>query len=144
LKRKQGKPKTTTVTTRKPTHKQAVIIKTKTEHPELTTREIAAIAETDHTHVIKTLQTYGIDRVQADNYKRYRADVFCGLQSRILSSVTDEDVQKASLFQKAGVVGLLYDKERLERDMSTANIASFTADIAAYKRSKVVDNPVDK
>ena len=121
--KKQGKPgKTTTATTKKPTHKQAVIIKTKTEHPELTTREIAAIAETGHTHVIATLKRYGINREHTDRYKRSRADILCGLQDRILASVTNKDIQKASLFQKAGVVGLLYDKERLELDKSTSNV----------------------
>jgi len=82
-----------------------------------------------------------IDQTKTNDYKSHRADIFAGIQHKILASVSDEDIKKASLFQKAGVVGLLYDKERLERDMSTANIASFTADIAAYKRAKVVDNP---
>jgi hypothetical protein len=134
--------KKTSVTagTKKPTHKQAVILLTKQEHPDLTTREIAAIADTEHSYVIKTLQRYGIEREPLERYKRSRADIFAGLQERILSSVTTEDIQKASLFQKAGVVGLLYDKERLESGLSTGNLAVIHADIAALRN---VDIPVD-
>ena len=139
--KKQGKPKkTTTATTRKPTPKQERILNAKQDHPELTTREIAAICDTGHSHVIATFQRYMISQIETNDYKSHRADIFAGIQHKILASVSDDDIKKASLFQKAGVVGLLYDKERLERDMSTANIASFTADIAAYKRAKVVDS----
>jgi len=83
-------------------------------------------------------------------YKDHRADILAGLQAKILSHLDDDRLSKASAYQLVGSAGLLYDKERLERGMSTANLASLTADIASMKRTKVVDNsggrddPTDK
>lgn len=121
--------------TRKPTHKQAVILQTKQEHPDLTTREIAAIAETDHTHVVKTLQRYGIERVHVDRYKRHRADILVGMQEKLINSITDDDIKKAPMRDKVVSVGILYDKERLERDLSTANVVTIVADLEAVRQA---------
>lgn len=134
-----------TTTTKPRTHTQAKILKAKQEHPELTTREIGAICNADHSTVVQTYKRYGISGVHKDLYKRNRAEILAGLQDRILSSVTNDDIEKASLFQKAGVFGLLYDKERLESGLSTANMATLHGDIAALRaQDKAVDNPVDK
>jgi len=122
--------------TRGPTHKQAVILKTKQEHPDLTTREIAAIADTDHTHVIKTLRRYGIERVHVNRYKRHRADVLAGMQDRLMNSITVSDIKKAPMRDKVVSVGILYDKERLERDLSTANVVSVVADLEALRQAR--------
>lgn len=135
-------PKTATKTTKQPTHKQAVIITTKQAHPDLTTREIAAIANTDHTHVIKTLQRYGIDREQVDKYKNCRADILAGLQERLLSSITDADVQKTPAIQRITGAAILYDKERLERGQSTDNVSVLVAgirDLQARRNAEKAD-----
>jgi len=65
----------------RPTLKQGVILKTKQEHPELTAREIAKIADTTHPHVIRTLRKYGIDRDSLQVFKNHRADIFAGVQA---------------------------------------------------------------
>ena len=130
-----GGKKQSTITTKRPTHKQAVILKTKQEHPNLTTREIAAIAETDHTHVIKTLQRYGIERVYVDRYKHHRADILAGMQERLINSITVSDIKKAPMRDKVVSVGILYDKERLERDLSTANVTNIFADLEALREA---------
>jgi hypothetical protein len=120
--------------TKQPTHKQAVILKTKREHPTLTTREIAAIAETGHSHVIDTLRRYGIDTTHLDQYKRHRADIFAGLQHRMLISVTNDDIQKTPAIQRITGAAILYDKERLERGQSTVNLAQLVAHVEDLQR----------
>jgi len=128
--------KLNTITTKRPTHKQAVILKTKREHPNLTTRDIAKIADTDHSHVIKTLQRYGIDRIHVDQYKRHRADILAGMQERLINSITLSDIKKAPMRDKVVSAGILYDKERLERDLSTANVQTVIADIEALRKAR--------
>ncbi|HUV58518.1 MAG TPA: hypothetical protein VMW09_00205 [Desulfatiglandales bacterium] len=125
--------------TKKPTHKQAVILKAKQEHPNLTTREIAKIADTDHAYVIRTLRRYGIDRVHVDLYKQHRADILAGLQADSVKTyykLTEKDKKK--LIMRRGLVdlGISYDKERLERDLSTANIINVFADLEALRAAR--------
>lgn len=83
------------------------------------------------THVLKR---YGIDRNHSDLYKQHRADVLAGMQDAILSTVNPDTINSASLMQRMAAVGILYDKERLERDLSTSNQASVMVDIAALQR----------
>jgi hypothetical protein len=132
--------KPTTKASRKPTSKQVSILKTKQEHPDLTTREIAAICDTGHSHVIATLQRYGIDRTHVEDYKKHRADILAGLQHRLLISVTDEDIKKSPMGSRILAAAQLFDKERLQLDLSTANQASVFADIAALKGAKRVQS----
>ena len=47
-----------------------------------------------------------------------------GLQEKVLASITASDLEKASLRDKVISVGVLFDKERLERGQSTVNLAS--------------------
>jgi hypothetical protein len=132
--------KQTTATTKRPTPKQQKIIETKTEHPDLTTREIAAIANTDHTHVIKTLQRYGIDRVEADAYTKHRTQIFSGLQHKILSTITDADIKEATLLQRMTAAGILYDKERIELGLGDAT----KQPLVLILRDRIIDRmPVD-
>lgn len=102
--------------------KTQLIIDTAIEHPTLTTREIGAIANCSHVNVVNTLQRYGIDHGQLQDFKAHRADVIAGLQHRLLVSVTDADIQKAPLGSRILAAAQLYDKERLERGQSTSNI----------------------
>ena len=69
-----------------------------------------------------------------------RADILSGLQAKLLSHVDEARLKKAPVGSLVLAACQLYDKERLERGMSTANLASLTSDIAQIKRSKVVDN----
>ena len=56
-------------------------------------------------------------------FKKNRADILSGKQLELLKSLTEDDIKKASPYQKVGMFSLLYDKERLERGESTSNIA---------------------
>jgi hypothetical protein len=126
-----------TKVTTSPTPKQQLIIDTKQTQPDLTTREIAKIADTDHSHVVKTLQRYGIDGTELISFKDNKADILSGLQHRIASSVTDEDIKKSPLGSRILAMAQLIDKEQLLRGLATQNLAVIHADIAALR---AVDN----
>jgi hypothetical protein len=122
-----------TKSTRKLTDRQKVILKTKQEHPGLTVREIGAIADCTHANVIHTLKRYGINQEHLREFKSNRADILAGLQHRLLNSLTDEDIKKAPMGSRVLAAAQLFDKERLQNDLSTQNLASVHADVAAMK-----------
>jgi len=112
-----GRPKL-----RQPTPKQADIIITASQHPNLSLREIGAIAGADHVHVLNTLKRYNINRIETEDYKQHRANILAGMQHRLLSSITDDTITDASLLQRLTGTAILYDKERLERGQNDSNI----------------------
>jgi hypothetical protein len=124
-----------------PTIKQQKIITMKQQHPDLSMRDIAAVCNTDAANVCRVLHAYGINKQMVDEYKQHRADVFAGMQYRILSSITTDDIQTASLMQRSAALGILYDKERLERNMSTSNTLSIHTDIAALQAREPEEAP---
>lgn len=128
--------KTTTKRSRKPkppTGKAEQIIALQTEHPKITRREVAKQVECSPSYVQEVLERYGILKENIDDYKEHRADILAGLQTRIIKSISEQDIQKASLLQRLSGLGIAYDKERLERGKSTSNIAQLHADIAKIR-----------
>ena len=124
---KPGRPRRNTKT------KTELIIKTAQEHPDLSTRDIGAIANCSHVNVVTTLKRYNINHEHVKSFKEQRADIFAGLQHRLLSSVTDADIQKTPVGSRILASAQLYDKERLERGQSSENITLIHADIAKIR-----------
>jgi len=126
--------------TKGPTDKQVLILNTKLEHPDLTAREVAKVADTSHPHVIRTLRQYGIETTRdVELYKKHRADILAGLQAdNVETYYTLSKEDKKKMLMSRGLVdfGIAYDKERLERDLSTANVVNVIADIEALRESK--------
>jgi len=58
-----------------------------------------------------------------DYYKVNRADILAGLQVKMLAQVDDARLKKAPVGSLVLAACQLYDKERLERGQSTANIS---------------------
>ena len=142
---KSQREKAPTKPTKPKTPKQEKIIEIKQAHPDLTTREIAAVAETDHSYVVQVLQRYNIEQKSLEEYKKNRADIFAGFQDRILKSITDEDLKKAPFGSRILAMAQIYDKERLERGQSTDNVNLLVAglkDLQAIRWGKTVDKPV--
>lgn len=96
-------------------------------NPNLTTRQIGRLTDTSHGAVVIALQKFGITREAVEEFKSNRADIFAGLQRRVLASFTDEEIKNASVRDKTILMGTLYDKERLERGLSTQNTAVLMA-----------------
>ena len=89
----------------------------------LTHKEIAAIAGVAQQTISERIKKYSTHIQSLDKYKKHRGDILAVTQSRIINSLSDEDIQKSSAYQRVGMFGILYDKERLERDKSTQNLA---------------------
>jgi ribosome-binding ATPase YchF (GTP1/OBG family) len=106
---------------RKLTPKQIIILDTKTQHPDLTTRQIAAIAKTNHSNVIQCLARYGLKQNEITDYKSHRSEIFAGLQHKLLSSITTEDIQKTPVGSRILAACQIYDKERIELGKSTSH-----------------------
>jgi hypothetical protein len=92
--------------------------------------------------VHQVYQRYGIEPNTLESYKQHRADILAGKQEMILSSIDADSIKAMPIGQRIMSYGILYDKERLERDMSTSNVASVHADIAALRGQN--DNSIEK
>lgn len=66
-------------------------------------------------------------------FKDHRANILADLQRRMILSIKDSDIRHSGVADRVRALCTLYDKERLERDMSTSNIATIHDDIAAIK-----------
>lgn len=73
---------------------------------------------------------------EIQSYKENRADILAGLQARIIKSITEADLSKATAYQKVGMYALLYDKERIERGQSTSNVSILTKIIQVADRQE--------
>jgi hypothetical protein len=71
--------------------------------------------------ITQILKRYGIERNLVESFKENRADIFAGIQESVAQSLTDADIKKANLRDRTMLLGVLYDKERLERGQSTSN-----------------------
>lgn len=109
----------------------------------LSYKEIAAIQKVSPQAIHQKIKNL-LPPAETETFKNHRADILAGMQAKLLRELDDERLQKASAYQLVGSFGLLYDKERLERGMSTANFSSITADIAEIKRMRKADDPVEK
>jgi len=108
-----------TKTLNEPTARQSAIIATASQHPYLSERKIAAITNTDPAQVHRTLKAFGIKTELTDDYVNHRAKIYQGLQAKIISSISAEDIQKAGLRDKCVAMGIIHDHERIELGQST-------------------------
>ena len=97
------------------------IVKLKTSNPTLSERQIADLAGCSKSSVHIALERYGIKPERIEDYKSNRADIFAGLQDRIIAKLTDAALEKTPAIQLVTAASILYDKERLERGQSTDN-----------------------
>lgn len=92
------------------TAKQADIITIRTDNPSMTNQQIADAAQTSVGYVSDILQRYNLNKEAIDQYNSNKSTIWNGVSSRILSFITDKDIQKASLQQKITAAGIAYDK----------------------------------
>lgn len=103
----------------------------------MTDSEIAQISKLQEDTVKAMFRRYGYSREGLMAFKNQRANVLALLQCRILQSISSDDLAKASLSQRLVALGIAYDKERIERNLSTSNISVFETVIEkSHKRPK--------
>jgi len=64
-----------------------------------------------------------VDIPGLERFKRNRADIFAHKQRQILDAITPAKMEGAAINTLAVSLGIMYDKERLERGQSTANVS---------------------
>jgi len=94
------------------TAKQAQIVALKKNNPVLTQQQIANEVNINQSYVSSVLQRYGLNKQSIDDFVSNKSDIFNGIQDRLLSSLTDTDYQKGSMYQKICASGILQDKIR--------------------------------
>lgn len=107
-----------------------------------TQTQVAKSVNVSKQAVSQMLQRYGIESKFLESFKENRADILAGMQDTVLASLTEVDLNKASLRDRVISFGVLYDKERLERGQSTSNVAVILAS-AAIEAGKQWAKPVD-
>jgi len=101
----------------------------------LTYQEIADILKTSKQTIHRNLIEL-IPDTTTEIYRDHRADILSHTQLRLLNNVTNAKLKKASVRDLVVSAGILYDKERLERDLSTANVVSIVADLEALREAR--------
>lgn len=103
-------------------------------------QEIANQVGCDRTNVIRRFQHCGFTPEKLEAYKTHRGDILAETQRQILSHLTPAKLEKATAYQSVGMLGILYDKERVEEGKSTAHIEYH--DMTA--RSETLDSEISK
>jgi predicted transcriptional regulator len=103
----------------------------------LTDGEIATIVGCDRSNVSKRLAEYAPKLQRIDNHKKYRADILTDLQMKVLDNFTPDKINECTVPQSAVVYGILYDKERIERGLSTSNLS--IAGVIEVQKGKMDD-----
>lgn len=95
------------------------IVELKLRNSEMTLAEAGKILGCTGSNIAARLTVAGLRwselSAEVERFKSVRADLLALVQKRLLSSVTEDEIKKASLKDKMWVFGVLYDKERLER-----------------------------
>jgi predicted transcriptional regulator len=89
----------------------------------LTDQEVATILGCNRSNVSRRLKQHAPRLQRIDNYKKYRADILVDLQIKALDNVTDAKLKDSSATQLITGMAILYDKERIERGLSTSNLS---------------------
>lgn len=92
------------------TPKKQAIIAHKVVNPNMSERAIAKLTDSSNARVHEVLAKYNLNHSDIQDFKENQTDILRGLQSKILSCITSEDIQKASLQQKLTGYGILADK----------------------------------
>ena len=88
----------------------------------LSLEEIAGALGCSIANISIRLKDHMEDLDALNDFKEAKADTLALYQRKLINSLNTGDIQKASPYQRVGMFGILYDKERLERGQTTENI----------------------
>jgi hypothetical protein len=101
--------------------KKAVALKLK--YPNLSEAQIAAKVGCDPANVHRALNAFLGEKISEEEHESFmqnQADVLSRVKHRIVKSIAEEDIAKASLLQRATAFGIIHDKEQLLRGNPTS------------------------
>ena len=105
----------------------------------LSYRDIGKVLEVDHRTVFEGLRGFTSILEQPEligEFREHEAELLDGVRMELVRSLADDlrvkkGKGKLSGYQKVGMYGILFDKMRLLRNESTANVSNLTAIIQA-------------
>jgi len=120
--------------------KSAIIEKTKAinslakRKPELSQRELAKEIGVARNTVAKALAKVSDYKGEIELFRKQRGDILDDKQRLILAAIDTKKVSEAKLRDLAVAAGILFDKNRLERNLSTTNLASWCSVVSESHR----------
>ena len=97
----------------------------------LTMEQTAKILDCTTANISKRLKQHTPIFERIERFKRHRADIFTLKQAEVINALTPDEIKKAPAQVKGMLLGILYDKERIERGLSTQNISVFSRVVEA-------------
>jgi DNA-binding transcriptional regulator YhcF (GntR family) len=104
------------------------------EKPTLSQRELAKELGVSRNTVKKALDKVSDFKEEIELFRKQRGDILDEKQALILRAINSKKVSEAKLRDLAVAAGILFDKNRLERGLSTNNIASWLSIVAEAHR----------
>jgi predicted transcriptional regulator len=104
----------------------------------LTQAEIAKLLGVSVPSISKLLKPHKQALASLDAYRARRADVMCLMGRELLYSLGPAEIKAMPPASRVTAAAILFDKERLERGQSTANVEYSAFD----KKIKVLDNEI--
>lgn len=97
--------------------------------------EIAAIQEVSPQAIHQSIK-HLLPNKDTKVYQDHRSDILSEIQRKLLVSVDDDAIQKASLLQRMTSFAIVYDKERIEKGLSSGNFVLVQADLEQLRQAK--------
>lgn len=88
--------------------------------------EIAKLTGCSRQNIQQRLEAIEYSKEDLENFKKNRADVFAFMQSKLINSIDSKTAKEMSPYHRIVSLGILFDKERLERGKSTENVDVWT------------------
>ena len=112
------------------------IISLAKREPSMSRREIAKELKVSRNTVDKALGKVSDFKEEVELFRKQRGDILDDKQRLILAAIDSKKVGEAKLRDLAVAAGILFDKNRLERGLSTNNITSWCAIVAESHKRK--------
>lgn len=101
--------------------------------------QIAKVVGCTKNNISLRLQGIEAEESEVSEFKNHRADLFAKLQMQFMNSLTSADIKKMPGGSRVLAIAQLYDKERLERGLSTSNIDSHATEVHINQLSSELD-----
>ncbi len=98
--------------------------------------QIAKIMDCSRQNVDYLVKQYGQELAVVETFKKNRADPLVAKQSQLLTALTPEKIEKMQGRDLVVSLGILQDKERLERGQATSNLSLFSRIVIAACEDK--------
>ena len=93
--------------------------------------QIGTLLDCSRQNVDYLVKNYGQELAMVETYKKNRADLLASKQSQLLTALTPEKIDKMAGRDLVVSLGILQDKERLEKNQSTTNVSLFARIVMA-------------